>query len=1114
MTPSDPNDPKLVSPSVPDEATCYRAAPADPDATGQPPEVATQYHAASTDPEATGYTPTPVASRRPAGRQVLPCRFGDYELVERIARGGMGVVYKARQQIGGGERLVALKMIEAGRLASPEAVERFLREAQAAATLDHPGIVPIYDIGEAEDQHYFTMQLLPGGNLAERVREGPLPPGVAVRTLRQVAEAVQYAHERGIIHRDLKPANILLASGGSCVTPGSTTPGGSHPPLAGVTTPGGSHPPLAADVPKVTDFGLARTGESGLSVTGEALGTPSYMPPEQARGQLRVMGPASDVYGLGAVLYCLLTGRPPFQASDNVETMRQVCDEEPVPPRQLNPGVPRDLETVCLKCLQKEPGKRYPSAAELAEELGRFERGEPVRARPVGRIERAWRWCKRNPALAVLTAGAATLLLFAAVSATVAAALFNAKANAEAQARAVLEEQQYDNYIAVAERELTLNNDVGLATDLLERCPEHLRGWEWDYLMRLRDGPRAPLAGPDGHDGGLWMAEFSPDGRRLVTASIDGTAKVWDVTSGRVLLTFRGHALLKLSVPGVPRVPVMCVSFSPDGRHIASGSFSPQLKLKESRGVVKVWDAQTGREVVHFQEQLGVVLSLAYSPDGRRIASSSINNDNTFVVWDVKTGAVIQVIHGHTSHVHKLRYSPDGRLLASGSTDGTVKLWDAAALEEVLSIHAHPAPVVDVAFAPGGDRFASAGEDGTTRVWETATGAPALTLRGHTGSTLGVAYSPDGKRIATAGFDKTVRLWDAATGKEKMTLRGHKDTVWGVTFSPDGRQLVSASFDKEARIWDATPREESEGPGLFTLRDHTHNVNGVAFSRDRRYLASGSWDYSVRLWDGKTGAALRALEGHKGAVWGVAFSPDGERLASASWDHKVKVWETATGRELLTFSGHTAPVQGIAFSPDGRRLASASWDATVKIWDAATGEVKATCEGGLFPTIAVAFSPDGKRVASGRSDRNVMLWDADTGKELLTLKGHKGTVPCVVFSPDGNRLASASWDHTVKVWDVSPGSKPLFYDRALLTIAGHEDRANGVAFSPDGSRIATASEDKTVRVWDAKTGQEVLAPFRHRGLAWSVAFDPGGKRVAVGCWGRPGWVKTWNVSDK
>jgi hypothetical protein len=410
------NTPLDFAPRPDEDGTRYTGA-ADPDATGctpkpsgEPDADATRYHDTPTNPDATGHTlKCPDGVRR--NRRALPCRFGDYELLEEVARGGMGVVYKARQQIGRGERIIALKVIQAGRLAAPGAVERFLQEARAGATLDHPGTVPIYDIGEVDGQHYFTMPLLTGGTLADRVRKGPLPPAVAARLVRQVAEAVQHAHERGVIHRDLKPANILLTGGGADPGPGSD----EGPPCSG---PSGDAAVWEGCTAKVTDFGLARMRESGLSVTGEVIGTPCYMPPEQARGEVRGTGPASDVYGLGAVLYCLLTGRPPFQSADPIETMRQVCQEDPVPPRQLNPQVPRDLETVCLKCLRKAPHRRYAAAREVAEELGRWERGEPVKARPLGRLERGWRYVRRRPGQAAWLAALALSLLAGTVVST------------------------------------------------------------------------------------------------------------------------------------------------------------------------------------------------------------------------------------------------------------------------------------------------------------------------------------------------------------------------------------------------------------------------------------------------------------------------------------------------------------------------------------------------------------------------------------------------------------------------------------------------------------------------------------------------------------------------
>jgi hypothetical protein len=378
----------------------------------------------------------------------------------------MGVVYKARQRALG--RLVALKLLLAGLHAGEKERARFSREAELVARLHHAHIVHVYDRGERDGVPFLAMEYCEGGSLAKRLGGRPQPPADAARTVKELAEAVAYAHAQNIVHRDLKPDNVLLTGDGTL---------------------------------KITDFGLALLlGEqTRLTSRGALAGTPGYMAPEQAAGWYDRLGPAADVYGLGGILYTLLTGRPPFVGKGLEEVLNQVLVAEPIRPRRLEPDVPRDLETICLKCLEKHPRRRYETAAKVVDDLVRFLKGEPITARPVGPLGRGWRWCLRNRVVAGLAAAAASLLVLAAVSATVAALQFRAKAEAESRARADLEEQLYDNHIAVAERELTAKQDVGLASSLLENCPERLRGWEWHYLMRLRDGGRPPLAG---HKGG------------------------------------------------------------------------------------------------------------------------------------------------------------------------------------------------------------------------------------------------------------------------------------------------------------------------------------------------------------------------------------------------------------------------------------------------------------------------------------------------------------------------------------------------------------------------------------------------------------------------------------
>ncbi|HEV2946103.1 MAG TPA: serine/threonine-protein kinase, partial [Gemmataceae bacterium] len=367
-----------------------------------------------------------VGEKKEASRQPAPKRsFGDYELLRQIAHGGMGVVYKARQiKL---QRIVALKMIRSGHWATPEEVQRFHEEAVAASQLDHPGIVPIYDVGERDGRHYYSMGFVEGGSLVTLVKDGPLSSRHAAELTQHIAQAVAFAHQHGIIHRDLKPSNVLLDKDGR---------------------------------PKVTDFGLAKRveGTSHLTLTGQVLGTPNFMPPEQAAGKINDVGPLADVYSLGAVLYCLLTARPPFQAASPVETLKQVIEKEPVSPCDLNAGVDYDLETICLKCLQKEPGKRYPSATSLAEDLGRFLAGEPIQARRVGPIERLVRWCRRKPALACAVI-AAMVLLMAVTGLSFCFAIYQSQTaqelrTKEAATEAALTESQHQSAMLMLERGL------------------------------------------------------------------------------------------------------------------------------------------------------------------------------------------------------------------------------------------------------------------------------------------------------------------------------------------------------------------------------------------------------------------------------------------------------------------------------------------------------------------------------------------------------------------------------------------------------------------------------------------------------------------------------------
>jgi eukaryotic-like serine/threonine-protein kinase len=1036
-------------------------------------------------------------------------RLGEFRLLREVGRGGMGVVYEAEQPSLG--RRVALKVV-AGPALDDRTRQRFRNEAHAAASLHHPHIVPVYAVGAEGESLFLAMQFVAGRSLAAVVRQLQCPTGPAAETApntaadtgpytppptapaekaeplpfpappaadyyratarlaADAADALQHAHDLGIVHRDVKPGNLLVEPTGHLW---------------------------------VADFGLARLPGSGdLTRTGEMLGTLRYTSPEQVAGA--AVDHRTDVYSLGATLYELLTLHPAFPGTDPHDVLRRIASEEPPAPRAVVPDVPRDLETVVLKAMAKDPGERYPTARELAADLQRFLDDRPVLARRPSLPHRLRKWSKRNRGL--VAAGLAVAFLFlasaVAVLAVTADRIQSARdetektnqdltrtvgqrdgaiqaleqtvaerdgANVDLKVKVRAERSAVYTYRFLAARQAWLVGNFARASQLLDECPDEFRRWEWGFLKQLcRPGMGALQCSPTEFDARL---VFSPNGTRLVLLTGEAV-EVWDVPSDALPAEKPRLRLTR------PRCRMLVAVFPAGGKHLITAGYDGKQPITGPlTGELCVWDLQSGALVRSF-ELPGK--PMAFTPDGEHVLCTS---RTAAILVRVADGRPVPEFRpGKTiTFLDRAEYSPSGRLLAVGKQFAGVTVLDAATGATRAAFVNARTEVRGLSFSPN-ERYVASHTDTTVIVWDIPAGRERVTLYGHTGGIQDLVFAPDGRGLVTTARDLTTRIWEVKVDrvqqseKEQHVFRGAGSQV---AVHPDGRRLASAA-GRSVVFWDTTTGQEGRA---FPREDAFESRLGFTADGERvvRHGLLSPPDgepYSlIRTLDIATGrevAATRHATRHAPRlaipVDGVPGSirlgaPDGLLLWRPFREGDWSIWNVTTGRDVVRL-GPEPREFAAHVSPDGSTLALVGRNAKqIRLVDTATGKERFLDPGPPGPGV-LAFHPTGDYLACGSGTGPIRILDFRTGQLVRTLTEHRGAVHGLAYHPGGELLVSGGADGRLRVWDLRTGK--------ARAITPHEGTIAALAVSPDGDRVATAV-GRSVQVWDLHTGEEYLA---------------------------------------